>query len=129
MTPTETPNGPHPDRLSMQESAETLREAIELTVYRNPEATYEEIAEELDTSSTWVGKVVNDSQEATEVREAFGDDGIEIPATSGRTESIAEAVESLHPTLAKRIREGRSLGDIESIELRLNMATDETDDD
>jgi len=103
----------------MHESVETQREQIEQHVYENPWKTHAEIADDLDVSRSWVSEVIGDSAELQEVREAYRK-GVELEATSGTLDAIASAVESTRPTLAKRLREGKPLDELERIEIQLH---------
>jgi len=121
---TETTNQTDSNSQNVNESGTTKQEAIREVAYRRPLATYDEIADEADVSKGYVARTVDNDRELREIRDAYRS-GVEIPATSGTTSTIATAVESLHPTLAKRIREDKPLDNIESIEIRLK--TDESD--
>lgn len=116
---TDGSNADATERPVMHESVETQREQIEQHVYENPWKTHSEIADDLELSRSWVSEVIGDSAELQEVREAYRK-GVELEATSGTLDAIASAVESTRPTLAKRLREGKPLDEIERIEIQLH---------
>lgn len=116
---TDGSNADDSERPVMHESVETQREQIEQHVYENPWKTHAEIADDLDVSRSWVSEVIGDSAELQEVREAYRK-GLDLEATSGTLDAIATAVESTRPTLAKRLREGKPLDEIERIEIQLH---------
>jgi len=116
---TDGSNADATERPVMHESVEFQREQIEQHVYENPWKTHREIADDLEVSRSWVSEVIGDSAELQEVREAYRK-GVELEAPSGTLDAIASAVESTRPTLAKRLREGKPLDEIERIEIQLH---------
>jgi DNA invertase Pin-like site-specific DNA recombinase len=120
---TDGSNADATERPVMHESVEFQREQIEQHVYENPWKTHREIADDLEVSRSWVSEVIGDSAELQEVREAYRK-GVELEATSGTLDAIASAVESTRPTLAKRLREGKPLDEIERIEIQLHPDDD-----
>lgn len=120
---TDGSNADATERPIMHESVETQRQQIEQHVYENPWKTHREIADDLEVSRSWVSEVIGDSAELQEVREAYRK-GVELEATSGTLDAIASAVESTRPTLAKRLREGKPLDEIERIEIQLHRDDD-----
>jgi len=116
---TDGSNADATERPVMHESVEFQREQIEQHVYENPWKTHREIADDLEVSRSWVSEVIGDSAELQEVREAYRK-GVELEAASGTLDPIASAVESTRPTLAKRLREGKPLDEIERIEIQLH---------
>lgn len=110
----------------MNDSPETMREAIENQAYDHPRATQTEISDELDTGRSYVAEVLGDNVELQEVREVY-QSGIEIPATRKKVEKIAAAIESEAPSAAKRLREGIPFDDDREVStIEISFAFDDS---
>ncbi|MDY6779094.1 MAG: hypothetical protein SV760_00795 [Halobacteria archaeon] len=120
--------------METQTTDRTVREKIERAVREEPWKTQQAIADEVDTSRSYVSEVVDDDPDLAAIREAYRD-GIEVDVDDGAfvLSLLADVFEEVDDdrldAVSKRLLESREVDELERVRIELQPTSDTTTDD